>query len=83
MAEVLRKRVKTRFIWFDPEDPDSLMSGQEEEVYEPIVMEVAPEFVGVTQTQSLPHGTVPGGVGWSVYRVYEKVVIWLYHQPKP
>ena len=77
MSERLVKRVKTRFIWFDPEDPDSLMSGQEEEVYEPVVQEASPEFVGVTQTQSLPHGQVPGGDGWSVYKIYEKVVIWM------
>ena len=84
MAEVLRKRVKTRFIWFDPEDPDSLMSGQEEEVYEPIDVDTA-EFAGVTETAKLDHGQLPI---WpenerSIYKVYEKVAVWLRRVPAP
>lgn len=83
MAEVLKKRVKTRFIWFDPEDPDSLMSGQEEEVYEPVSVEAAPEFMGVSETAMLPHGTIPS---WpegerSIFKVYEKVAVWLRRVP--
>ena len=79
MSEILKKRVKTRFIWFDSEDPDSLMSGQEEEVWEPSVEEAAPEFSGISETSSLPHGQVPS---WpeaerSIYKVYEKVAVWL------
>ena len=82
MVERLVKRVKTRFIWFDPEDLNSLMSGQEEEVYEPVSVEAAPEFVGVTGTLSLPHGQVPPEpvAEWSVYHIYEKCVIWLHRR---
>ena len=84
MSEVLKKRVKTRLIWFDPEDPDSLMSGQEEEVYEPVVQEAAPEFVGVVGTLSLGHGVAPPEpvAEWSVLKIYEKAVIWI-HRVSP
>ena len=80
MSERLKSRRKTRFVWFDPEDPDSLMSGQEEEVYEPVVQEASPEFIGVVGTLSLGHGVVPPEpVGeWSVYKIYEKAVIWIH-----
>ena len=85
MAEVLKRRVKTQFIWFDPEDYDSLMSGQIEETWEPIDQNPAPEFVGVSETAMLPHGTVPS---WpegerSIFKVYEKVAVWLRRVPAP
>jgi len=35
------------------------------------------EFDNVAGTVSLPHGQTPEGAGWRVYKVYEKVVIWL------
>lgn len=39
----------------------------------------AGEFAGVVGTLSLPHGQSPEPAAeWSVYKVYEKVVIWLH-----
>lgn len=83
VKEVLKKRIKTRFIWFDPEDPDSLMQGQEEEVYEPVEQNPAPEFMGVVETAMLPHGQVPpwGSDERTVFKVYEKVAVWLRRIP--
>lgn len=50
-----------------------------ETIFEPLDQEAAPEFAGVVATLSLPHGSIPPEpvAEWSVYKVYEKVVIWL------
>jgi len=82
MSEVLRRRVKTRYIWFDPEDYDSLMSGVEEETYEPLDLSLS-EFSGVVGTLSLGHGVAPPepAAEWSILKIYEKSVIWIRHGP--
>ena len=55
-----------------------LLVGEVETSFEPVVQEASPEFVGVIQTMSLPHGEVPLSLGtWSVYKIYKKVVIWM------
>ena len=73
MSERVKGRRETSYSYNELE----LLVGEVETSFEPVVVEASPEFVGVTQTQSLPHGQVPGGDGWSVYKIYEKVVIWM------
>ncbi len=81
MEETLKRRVKTRFIYFDPEDERSLMSGQEEETWEPL--DSGSEFQGDDLTLSLPHGQVPPNDGvYRIFKVYEKSTIWIRHAPK-
>jgi hypothetical protein len=73
MSERIKGR---RVITYFYNDLEQLIS-QVETTSEPVEQEAAPEFVGVTQTQSLTHGHVPQGEGWAVYKLYEKVVIWM------
>jgi hypothetical protein len=77
----MSERVKSRKVTIYDYD-DEGHERDTETSFEPIVQEAAPEFVGVVATVSLPHGQVPVEVGeWSVYKVYEKVVIWLRRAP--
>jgi hypothetical protein len=75
MAERMKVHRKTRFLY----DDGGVQIGEEEEVYEPVEQVAAPEFAGITETASLPHGQVPA---WpegerSIFKVYEKVAVWL------
>lgn len=79
MSERLKGRVRTRYLYGDL----GQLVGEEEEEWVPMDVEAAPEFVGVLQTRSLPHGevpgveTTPGDAVWSVYKIYEKSCIWM------
>jgi len=77
MSERVKAHRKTRFL-YGVENGENVCVGEEEEVYEPVDASTS-EFVGVSATLSLAHGVAPPEpVGeWSVYKVYEKVVIWL------
>lgn len=73
MSERLKSRKKTRFLY-----EGGVQIGEEEEVWEPTIQEPAPEFVGISETQSLPHGQKPLEAGdWSIYKIYEKTCIWM------
>ena len=73
----MSERVKSRKIIIYDFDADG-NERDTETSFEPVVQEASPEFVGVIQTMSLPHGEVPLSLGtWSVYKIYEKVVIWM------
>ncbi len=78
------ERVKGRRVTTYQYDELENVTVETETSFEPLVVEAAPEFSGVVGTLSLAHGVVPPEpVGeWSVYKVYEKVVIWLRRVPK-
>ena len=81
MCERVKERRKVVYF-YNPENQDQII-GEEETRYEPTEQESS-EFADVVGTLSLPHGQVPPEpLGqWSVYKVYEKVVIWLHHWSK-
>ena len=82
MSERVKERREVVYFY---DDLENLVKEVETRI-EPLDTVAAPEFTGVVGTLSLPHGSVPpddtvGGY-WDIYKVYEKVVIWLHHQGK-
>ena len=80
MSERVKERREVVYFYDDLEN----LVKEVETRFEPVEVEAAPEFSGVVGTLSLVHGVVPPEpvAEWSIYKVYEKVVIWLHHKPK-
>jgi hypothetical protein len=70
------ERVKSRKVIIYDFDADG-NERDTETSFEP-VDESSSEFSGIVSTISLGHGVAPPDAsGWFIYKVYEKVVIWL------
>lgn len=74
MSERVKEKRKVVYFYNELEQ----LVGEEETRSEPID-ESTSEFSGVVGTLSLPHGQIPPSKleNWSVYKVYEKNVIWV------
>jgi hypothetical protein len=71
-------RVKSRRVTTCKYDELEHLVSECEEILEPVEKAVkAGEFEGDVGTQSLAHGSVPGGEGWRIFKVYEMNVIWV------
>ena len=80
MPEILKNRKKTFYLYNEEND----LIEEAEEYWDIGNPEAAPEFVGVVGTLSLSHGFIPPEPvdQWSIYKIYEKCVIWMRHGAK-